>query len=183
MKLVPERQSQVTHTNINERGRSRKTLRSLMVFSGYVKLWGKATVPEGLNLCGPGASATENKQCLPVIRTLLRHTKSPSLDGVYVQGEGPETMQAGHFDQHRWSKKMTLFFPENSFIKSLFHWQSYAVFCFFIHEKKKNPKKALQTIKKDDFIILSQLIMFVLLTPECTQLASIDLPYNHYHSD
>lgn len=54
----------------------KETLRSLMVFSGYVRLCGKATPPEGLNLCGPGAGATENKQCLLVIRTSLRHAKS-----------------------------------------------------------------------------------------------------------
>lgn len=41
-------------------------------------------MPEGLNLCGPGAGATENKQCFPVIRILLRRTKSPSLDELYV---------------------------------------------------------------------------------------------------
>lgn len=34
-------------------------------------------MPVGLNLFGPRASVTENKQCFPVIRTLLRHTKPP----------------------------------------------------------------------------------------------------------
>lgn len=36
---------------------------------------------EGLYLCGPRASVTENKQYVPVIRALLRPTKSPVLRG------------------------------------------------------------------------------------------------------
>lgn len=65
----------------------KEILRSLMVFSGYVRLCGKATLPEDLNLCGPGAGATENKQCLLVIRTSLRHTKSRAQIG-FTSGPG-----------------------------------------------------------------------------------------------
>lgn len=65
----------------------KEILRSLMVFSGYTRLCGKATPPEALNLCGPGAGATENKQCLLVIRTSLRHTKSRAQIG-FMFGPG-----------------------------------------------------------------------------------------------
>lgn len=65
----------------------KEILRSLMVFSGYVRLCGKATPPEALNLCGPRAGATENKQCLLVIRTSLRHTKSRAQIG-FMSGPG-----------------------------------------------------------------------------------------------
>lgn len=57
------------------------------VFSRYVRLCGKATPPEALNLCGPGAGATENKQCLLVIRTSLRHSKSRAQIG-FMFGPG-----------------------------------------------------------------------------------------------
>lgn len=95
IKLSPRRPRQVSFLDVEKerRGGERKKraikeiLRSLMVFSGYTRLCGKATPPEALNLCGPGAGATENKQCLLVIRTSLRHTKSRAQIG-FMFGPG-----------------------------------------------------------------------------------------------
>lgn len=76
-KLLPNRPCQVNFLVLKkERGEggggNQGNAQIFDVFSGYVRLCGKATPPEALNLCGPRAGATENKQCLLVIRTSLR---------------------------------------------------------------------------------------------------------------
>lgn len=58
-------------------------------------------MPEGLNLCGPGATATENKQCLPVIRTLLRRTDSAAWIGFMFEEWAQQYFDHLHYSAYR----------------------------------------------------------------------------------